>query len=130
MKWSKKSLKNPKNSPNSQDENQQRPTNFKRPSGNKLGLPSNTPGQSELERSATLAAMLKSRIYCYLCSAKVIIYFIILVNDYLSRAKVIIYINLLCSFFQKNHFNILLSSVRGILKNPIQCTTNTNLDNP
>ena len=93
MKWSKKSLKNPKNSPNSQDENQQRPNNFKRPSGNKLGLPSNTPGQSELERSATLDAMLKSRIYCYLCSAKVIIYFIILVNGYLSRAKVIIYIN-------------------------------------
>ena len=73
------SLKKPKNSPNSQDENQQRPTNFKRPLGNK---PSNTPGQSELERSATLAAMLKSRMYCYLCSAKVIIYFIILVNDY------------------------------------------------
>ena len=77
MKWSKKSLKTPKNSPNSQDENQQRPTNFKRPSGNKLGLPSNTPGQSELEHSATLAAMRKGRMYCYLCSAKVIIYFII-----------------------------------------------------
>ena len=69
MNWSKTiPEKNPKNSPNSQDENQQRPTNFKRPLGNK---PSNTPGQSELERSATLDAMLKSRMYCYLCSAKV-----------------------------------------------------------